>query len=137
MDLVAEDLSSNAHSPKVCGKKTNVQEHGTTHTKDQRAHAVKQRKRKSVSCQVSTHGAVPRGILERSSVKDSRLYAVDDHAEKTHHTNDLVQWSLGDEELFRDIAEAIERGTKQCEQVAFDSVERLKLVRACDVVGCQ
>lgn len=56
------------------------------------------------------------------SVEDACLGAVDEHAPEGELADDFVEGPFGDEEFFGDVAHAVEGGTEEGEEVAFELV---------------
>jgi len=74
---------------------------------------------------------------KRRTVEDAGLCAVDEHAPERKLAHDLVQRPFGNQPLLKHVAEAIEGGAEQGEEIAFDGTGGAKVVRAGDVVGAE
>jgi len=74
---------------------------------------------------------------KRRTVEDAGLCAIDEHAPERKLAHDLVQRALGNQPLLKHVAEAVESGAEQGEEVAFDGTGGTNVVCARDVVGAK
>ena len=124
MDPQMENLDSNRHAPEVAREKGDVEEGGGGHAEEHRRERVEDGEDKRVARQVPADPAVPVSRAERRAVEDGSLHAVDGHAPEGELADDFVQRALADEVLLEAVAEAVEGGAEQGEEVALDLVGR-------------
>ena len=135
MNVQMEHLYSHNHTPKVSRQETDIEEGRGSHAEDHRRGGVEPRKNERIPNQVASNFTIPGGDLEGVSVEDGGLDAVDEHTPEGELADDFVHGALADEELFEDVREAVACRTHQRKEVAFDGIDGLAAVRACDVVG--
>ena len=138
VDCQAKHLDADDDAPEVRGEQTDVEEGSTAHAEDNRAEGIKEGQSERVSRQVPTNLRVPVCGLERATVEDSRLDAVDDHTPEAELADNLVQRSLADEEFFGNVGEAVKGCAEEGEEVALQRIiRRPKVIGSGDVIRCE
>ena len=139
MDMQSKDMNAHNNSPKIPRQQSNVEERRTRHSKDNRRQGVEYEQQKSVADEVPTDRTVPDRRVEGTAVEDPGLSAVDEHAPEGELADDFVHRPLRNQELFDDIADAVEGSAQQDKQVTFDfgaAGSDTATIRAGDVVAC-
>ena len=135
MDAQVKNFDPNRNPPKTARQQRDIEKRRARQAKQQGREAVKQREYEGVPREIAADLRIPRCAAETRAVENARLRAHDEHAPPGELADDLIQRALCDEELFKDVAEAVEGGAEQGEEVALDGVGGAKGVGACDVVG--
>lgn len=130
-----EDLDANDDTPEVAGEQGDVEDGGATGAEQDGYEGVEEAENESVSDQPAGDVAVPGGFAEGLAVEDGGLDTVDAGAEEADEGQELVHGGLGDEELLEDVAEAVESGAEQGEEITLDHVDTGAAVRLLQVIG--
>jgi hypothetical protein len=137
MNSQMEDLDTNRDAPKAACQQRDIEEGRRTQPEQQRRKRVKQRENEGVSSEVTPNPRIPVCVPKALAIENAGLRAVDKHAPERQLAHDFVQRLLANQELFKHVAESVQRGAKQREQVAFDGVRGAKVIGARDVVGAE
>ena len=123
MNMQMEKFHTNDRAPEVACQKRDIEECSRGKTEQDRCTAVENQKTERVSGQVATQFTIvpDRGFVLRP-VENAGHGAVDEHAPEAELAYHFVQWAFRDEELFSDIAHAVEGCAYQCEEVAFQLI---------------
>ena len=139
VDVQAEDAQADDDAPEVAGEQGDVEEGGAGEAVQDGYEGVEEREDERVAREVAADFAVPGRGAEARAVEDARLHAVDDHAPEAELADHFVEGLRGDEVLLGDIAETVECGAEEGEEVAFELVAGgdVAAVGASDVVASQ
>ena len=121
-----EDFDTNYHAPEIPCQKRDILERRAGEAVQNGNECVENSQNERVPNEVATDFPVPGRSGEGVTVENRCLHAVDDHRPKTKLANDFVEGSAADEPLFVDVAETVEAGAEDGEEIAF------QLLAACD-----
>ena len=133
----AKDVDANDDTPKVGGEEGDVEEGGATHAKNEGREAVEEVETDGIADHPADKLRVPVCGGNGLPVKDGGLDAVDDAAKEAEERENVVNGSLGDEILLKDVADAVETGSEKSEEVSLEEVDTRTAVGAGDVVGSE
>ena len=127
MNLVVEDLDTDADTPKVHGEQRDVEEGGRRQSEHEWSQTVEQGETEGEASEVAAHLSVPDRSVVVAAFEDGALHAVNDAAVQRQLTQNLIHGLLADKVLLGGVGKAVERGAQESKEVS------LQLVAARDV----
>ena len=135
VNMQPKDLNPDRHAPEIARQQRDIEKGSRREAEQQRGERVEDEEHERVADDVADDLAVPGSAAEGRAVEDPGLRPVDQHAPEGELPDYFVHGPLGDEELFEAVAEAVEAGSEEGEEVTFQLVRGRVIVLAGDVVG--
>lgn len=111
MNIITEHFDSNDDTPEIHRQQGDVKEGSRGETEEERSKTVKDRQTERIADKIASDCAVPGRLAEGVVVEDSRLRTVDDHSEKGHLAQYLVDRASRHEIFLASIGKTVERRT--------------------------
>jgi len=135
VNMQPKDLNSDRYAPEIARQQRDIEEGSRREAEQQWGERVEDEEHERVADDVADDLAVPGSAAEGCAVEDPGLRPVDQHTPEGELPDYFVHGPLGDEELFEAVAEAVEAGSEEGEEVALQLVRGRVIVLAGDVVG--
>lgn len=103
MNTQPKDLDTNRNTPERSRQERNIEKGSRTQSEQDRRKRVENCQDKRVSSKIPANLSIPGCRAERSTVENSSLRAVDEHAPESELANDFIQGFLRDEEFLKDV----------------------------------
>ena len=111
MNMLVENLDADDDAPEIAREERDVEKGRGSESENHGRPGVEDHQTERVARQVASDFAVvPYGRLVAVSVEDTAHGSIDNHTPKPQLAHDFVERSLADQEFFRHVAHAVERG---------------------------